>query len=327
MMMPELVCSAADRDLWLDARRQGVTATDIVAILGLSGHDSEYSLFWRKLGQVPDPPDNDRWRLGRKLEPYVVERWLNITDPESFMGMTIDHALYRSDARPWQLATPDAHIEPDGVLEVKSWADADRHSWDTAPPPSVRAQVLWQMDVMNVTTGHVGVLFLPSGEFRSYTIEHTPLPYRHAPDKHVVKASGPDETVCGVCIDLEAMREIGHEFYRRLRQELPPPSPDASRATLAAVKARFQRRQGKRGQVEWSTWSTWLNFKATIAEQETLMRRVESELREQLGEADEIEVGGELVGRRMIADTEVKAHTRHQDYIRRINPKGSDDDE
>ena len=30
--MPDLVCSTADRDAWLTARRSGITATDIVTI-------------------------------------------------------------------------------------------------------------------------------------------------------------------------------------------------------------------------------------------------------------------------------------------------------
>jgi predicted phage-related endonuclease len=31
----ELVCAATDRDAWLAARREGITATDLPVILGL----------------------------------------------------------------------------------------------------------------------------------------------------------------------------------------------------------------------------------------------------------------------------------------------------
>src|SRR5215469_3282291 len=102
--MPELVCSTADRDAWLTARRSGVTATDIVTIMGLSAYDSPYSLYWRKLGQVPEVEDNDRFKLGRYLEPYARALW---TDEHPDITAHEGGGLYRSDARPWQMATPD----------------------------------------------------------------------------------------------------------------------------------------------------------------------------------------------------------------------------
>src|SRR5258708_13213963 len=99
--------------------------------------------------------------------------------------------------------------------------------YDDQVPPAVRAQVLWQMDVMGVATGHVGVVFLPSGEFRSYTIEHSDC------DAH-----GTGNSVdCRACADQYLMTEAGEAFMGRLRLELPPPDPHASMATLAAVRA------------------------------------------------------------------------------------------
>jgi hypothetical protein len=35
-------------------------------------------------------------------------------------------------------------------------------------------------------------------------------------------------------------------------------------------------------------------------------------------------VDGQPVARRIIVDAQVKAHTRHQDYLKRIEPKGDD---
>src|SRR5215469_14169060 len=125
--MPELVCSTADRNAWLTARRSGVTATDIVTIMGLSHYDSPYSLYWRKLGQVPEVPDNPRFALGRYLQEYVWALWTDETGLISRDPL----ALYRSTARPWQMATPDAleweiGMEPSvpvAVVEFKTWAD------------------------------------------------------------------------------------------------------------------------------------------------------------------------------------------------------------
>src|SRR5215469_11015116 len=312
--MPELVCSTADRNAWLTARRSGVTATDIVTIMGLSHYDSPYSLYWRKLGQVPETPDNDRFALGRYLEPYVEARWVD----DSRRAIHKAGQLYRSTARPWQMATPDAlewaigiGLEPSvpvAVVEFKTWADADKTSWSDEPPPAVRAQVLWQMDVMDVATGHVGVVFLPSGEFRSYAIEHEGI-------CDWDNARLPTMT-CLVCADIKAMRAAGLDFYRRL-QDNDPPDPDASAATLAAVKARLVKREGKRGTVDKSEWRDWTHLKDERDQLDESIRLHESRIREQLGEADEIEVDGQLVGRRIVTTAHVKAHDRTQDYIKR----------
>ena len=325
--MPELLPYEPGSPEWLAARRAGVTATDIVTILGLSRYDSPYSLFWRKMGQVPEVEDNDRFRLGHELDPYARDRWAQEQPgPWHFEGS----GLYRHDTRSWQMATPDYRVGPGldyrepltAVLELKTWADADRRSWDGGPPAIVRAQVLWQMDVMDAGTGHVGVVFLPSGEFRSYVIEH---------EGGMLLAGEPCElpSSCEVCKDLALMRVAGEEFMARLRLELPPPDPDSSAATLAAVRARFSRQPAKQAEVPWLAFDQWNLSKREADRAAEQVRKYEIELRELIGEASEITVDGELVARRVVFDAQVKAHTRHQDYIRRVKQgdgNGADQD-
>ncbi len=210
--MPELIDVMPGSPEWLAARRLGVTATDIVTIIGLSAWDSVYGLFWKKLGQVPDEPERDRWELGKALEPYITERWAN-TGSNWKDYVRWPGGLYRHSGRTWQMATPDRILgpfndlspeisPPVGTLELKSWADADRKRWEDGPPAVVRAQVLWQMDVMDAAAGHVGVVFLPSGEFRSYTIAHED-------EKTHDELGWPG---CPVCVDQHLMRDAGEEF-------------------------------------------------------------------------------------------------------------------
>ena len=316
--MPELVC-AADSPDWLAERRKGITATDITAITGLSPYESAYSLYFKKRGDIPDEyADNDRLRLGRELEGYILMRWREAVDDET-PGLRA--RLWRSTARPWQLATPDLalgrSIGPDrnhvSVVEVKSWADMDRDRWADGPPARVRAQVLWQMDTLDVATGHVGVLFLPSGEFRSYVIEHTHLP------------EGGLEWNCRECNDLDLLRGAGLEFMDRLAAN-DPPSPDASSATLAALKARFTDvHHDKQAEIDEPLWVEYLDWKDDIAGRETKMRQIEALIREQAGEARTLTVNGTRVATRVVSDSAVKAHTRHSDYIRRATTKGDTD--
>jgi putative phage-type endonuclease len=317
--MPELIPAEPLTPEWHAARRQGVTATDIVAICGLSSWASAYSLYWQKLGQAPETPDSDRFRLGRYLESYVIGRWL-----QDHPGLKAEgRGTWRHSERRWQMATPDAEVTGGGdlaVLEVKSWADADRPSWDAGPPPAVRAQVLWQMDVMDVAVGHVGVVFLPSGEFRSYTIEH-----KHGwRDETTGLMSGPTE--CDLDDDLKLMRERGAEFYARLQGELPPPPVDASAATTAALKARFgAAAKGKRVPIDDELWALYEDARDAEKLWAEEARLRENKIREQLGEATEIEVDGQLVARRRVYDSPVKAHTRHVDGLWRV--KNGDDHE
>ena len=311
--MPELIPAEPGSPEWLAARRAGVTATDIVTILGLSRWDSVYSLFWRKLGQVPDVPDSDRFRLGRALERYACTRWCEDRGIDPIEG-PVTGGLRRNSIRKWQLATPDGlyHNEP---VELKSWADAGRHAWDDGPPPAVRAQVLWQMDVMDMGTGHVGVVFLPSGEFRSYVVRHGCGPNR----------SIADNESCDICADQALMRAAGEEFMGRLRLELPPPDPDSSAATLAAVRTRFTRQPAKQAEVDAELFERWSAARNGLRTYEQIAQTLEIQLREQAGEAAEYTVDGQLVARRVISNAQVKAHVRHQDYIRRV--KQGDDDE
>lgn len=309
--MAQLVDVVPGSREWLAARRAGVTATDIVTILGLSSHDSVYSLFWKKLGQVADPDDSERWALGRHMEPYIAGRWTMATELS-----TSGSALFQSDARSWQLATPDRHAA-DLVLECKSWADADRASWETGPPPSVRAQLLWQMDTLDVSTGYWAVVFLPSGRFEHGIIEHDG-------SAHSVDAIDDKSQVCAVCDDRDLMREAGEEFYRRLILELPPPDPDSSAATLAALRARFAPAPGKQAEISSALCNKWLAACKAIDEDTEWKRQLEIQIRAEAGEATELTVDGELVARRIVSDAKVKAHTRHMDYYRRVKAKDDD---
>src|SRR5713226_2553687 len=132
--MAELIDVVPGSPEWLAARRAGVTATDIVTILGLSAWDSVYSLFWRKMGQVPDEPERDRWELGKALEPYIAERWAEASGvlirkaPGMYAKPVLrDGGLYQSDERPWQMATPN-RIRYEGRGDISE--PVERKSWD-----------------------------------------------------------------------------------------------------------------------------------------------------------------------------------------------------
>jgi hypothetical protein len=121
------------------------------------------------------------------------------------------------------------------------------------------------------------------------------------------------------------MRAAGEEFMARLRLELPPPDPDASAATLAAVRARFTRQPDKQAEVDVEDFAGWRAAKVTSDHFAEQARGYEIKLREQAGEASVYTVDGQPVARRVIVDAQVKAHTRRQDYLKRIKNGDGDD--
>jgi len=319
--MPELIC-AADDPRWLEERRKGVTATDLPVILGLASWASPYSLWAEKSGITDPAPDNDRFRLGRELQPYIIQRWTEATA----RGEGLPGGLWRSTARPWQMATPD-HVHwdlygtrPEAVLEVKSWADMDRHSWDDGPPPAVRAQILWQMDVMDVPRGHWGVLFLPSGEFRSGVIEHDPKWPLGRDVTHTLPGK-----ICDLCSDILMMRSAARDFLDLIDLGTPP-DVDGSAATLATLRARFTPQEGPAAEISEDLWETWIAAKVFESGAKADAKEAEAKIREIIGTATRIKVGGQVVGRRIIATAQVKAHTRTQDYLRVVNGGGNGDE-
>lgn len=186
---PPLLIKTGSEEEWLAARRQGVTASEIAVVMGLSPYDSPFALYHRKRGDLPDVEDTDAMERGRILEPYIAEKFARL-HPE-FTVMGDGRQLYAHPDRPWQLATPDrlidgcdcgpdfapfAHrcpFDPIAVLETKTDAGgSDEWGEDGSDqiPVHYRCQVLWQMDVLGVTAGYVACLAMRSWKLRVYEI-------------------------------------------------------------------------------------------------------------------------------------------------------------
>lgn len=225
----------APRDQWLAARRGGVTASEIATLLGISPFDSPFNLFWQKAGAIPDDYDNERLSLGRHLEPWIAERF---ADAHPQFHLAAPSGLWASTQRPWQLATPDGRIfddvcrcgatgdvlcsclvgldePPVAVWEGKTSGTYEEWGEDGSDeiPAYIRAQVLWQMDVLNVGSGHVSCLFLSSQQIRNYVIEYD-------------------------VADVDLMRLEAVRFLDKVQAQDPPPI-DAHHATTAALKHLF----------------------------------------------------------------------------------------
>lgn len=115
------------REDWAKARREGIGASEIAAIMGLSKWATPYEIWERKTQQAETEPEvvgDARWR-GHDLEQHVATWWAAET------GRTIDESTVEDytlvdDERPYMRVSPDREYIVDeatgerGILECKT---------------------------------------------------------------------------------------------------------------------------------------------------------------------------------------------------------------
>lgn len=226
-----------DNPAWHEARRAGVSASEIAAVLGISPWESAFSLYWRKVNGW-EVEGNEEMSTGRYCEAAIADWAGDVIDPNENLVLA-PAGLYRSAERPWQLATPDRLVvEPCDLCEGRAWWSASSPCrrcggtgtggrvlavldckwtarWDGWGDPETddipvyyRAQLLWQCDVLGVDTWFLPML--GPGGFRLYRGRR-------------------DEA------DLAVMRAEGAEFARRLAEQ-DPPDLDSHTATVGTLK-------------------------------------------------------------------------------------------
>lgn len=197
---------------WHEARRHGISASDVAAVLGLSPWESPYSLWHRKAGTLGAKDDNPSMRWGRRLEDAIADEFAE-RHPE-FDVATV--GLIAHSDRPWQLATPDRLLYDGSTLvsclEVKTAGDLGEWGGDGSAdiPVYYRCQVLWQMDVLGLTEARVALL--ASGRmYREFIVPYDPA-------------------------DVTLLRDAALAFLDSIAEGAPP-DVDAMSATTAALKA------------------------------------------------------------------------------------------
>lgn len=162
-------------DEWHAARANGIGGSEIAAVLGLSPHESRFSLWHRKKGLIGPVEESPQMRWGKKHEPTICDEFAEL-HPE-----WVVHAspTYRSAGRAWQIANPDRLLygagseEPSALLEAKTAYDDEGWGEEGTDqiPVWYRAQCLWYLDVLGVDRCHVAVL-IGLSDYREYVVEY-----------------------------------------------------------------------------------------------------------------------------------------------------------
>lgn len=148
---------------WHEQRRQGIGASDVAAILGLSPWATPLSIYKQKLG-VPNVIDENLAWFGHHLEPVIAD-WVREKHPE--VGVVHDGFSARSLQWPWLTAAPDrlAYVPTTPVgrpaeipIELKTSSAFSKATWDAGVPLYYAVQVQAQLAVFGAPYGWLAVL-------------------------------------------------------------------------------------------------------------------------------------------------------------------------
>lgn len=194
----------AARDVWLDARRQGIGSSDLPAVMNLSGFKTPLHVFHDKRGRLPhDDEFSEAAHFGVLFEEPLARDWARrnrtVVEPVG---------LIANADEPWQMCTLDRLCTECPLdrtqrslcaLEVKTRNAFVAKLWNQGPPDDVLAQVLWQILVTGLDHIHV-VCLIGGQDYRQYTVrreEHVKLvAYLHAEasrlwHQHIVPGRAP----------------------------------------------------------------------------------------------------------------------------------------
>lgn len=149
----------SDRPAWLERRRQGVGASDVAGILGISPYASPFSVWGEKVGLLGEEPSNEVMEAGRWLElaiaPWFTSRTgLHVAGEQTFVEAGDGLAFCTLDGFVTEAPTPSL-VDPLGNLQIKTAGFGKK--WDPIPAHH-QAQCQWEMYVTGLEREWLAVL-------------------------------------------------------------------------------------------------------------------------------------------------------------------------
>lgn len=163
----------ADREIWLNARRNGIGSSDIAAILGISRYGNALSVWHDKTGGLPlDGDDSEPALWGRAFEETVAREWARRN-----RSVVRRVGLVANTDRPWQMCTLDRRVlkcpladeDEKCAVEIKCRDKMKASQFRAGVADDVLVQTLWQADVCGFDHVHAAVL-IGGNDYRQYVI-------------------------------------------------------------------------------------------------------------------------------------------------------------
>lgn len=170
-MKPRII-KPKNHEEWLKAREDGIGASEVAAVIGISPWDSPFSIWLKKTGQVPPTEETIAMHLGHLLEPVIAKLWEESTGWKIIKTSAKD-IIYQDPEHPWRKVTPDRfayEIDPATGKKSKCLLEFKSTSQDFDPedlPPYYVAQCQYQMLVTGI---HVNYLcWLTNGRYYNHS--------------------------------------------------------------------------------------------------------------------------------------------------------------
>lgn len=275
----------------LELRSQGIGGSEVAAVLGLDTDEREiWSVYNKKIG-IPepeaDPETRMRWAIGKDLEQSIVRSYTRMTGHRAeWWDKTVQHP-----DRPWQIGSPDAlsptAASPESGIDAKNVAFDQRFHWghpgerDERFPERYEWQARWYMSLLDVDYWHI-IALLGGSDLRIFTVERDMRKEREMLAQ--VESFWIDHVVPRVPPEINystSARNYVHALYPRNR---------------GIVRAATDLERELLGQYQHA------REVAKLAEQE--QARLETVLKDTVGEDDGIRSDEHLFTWRTIADTE-----------------------
>lgn len=167
--VPTVYCDEAE---WKSARATFVGGSEAAALLGLSPWADAWKIFGQKTGLIPGLEDNQKLRLGRRMEKILAEEYELLTGRKV---RRIENTVYRHKDLPCMGASPDCLcIDEERGVEFKNVGHyASQTGWGAEGTDQIPDYYLLQvqdyMEVLDVDVWDV-VPMMGGQEVRVYEI-------------------------------------------------------------------------------------------------------------------------------------------------------------
>lgn len=280
--MSAVLLGKAEHDTpeWHALRAGGIGASEIAAVVGLSRWDSPFSLWHVKKGNLPGRPTLSHMRWGQRLEPVVLEWWLE-QHPE--YEAEASPGTFAHNERDWQRCNPDALLWRAGEKEntfptalyegkISRFGDGFGKSGTDEIPLAYRCQVQHSLDVFGLRFAHLAVL-IGGSEAREYTIEADPEDQAH-------------------------LRTKGAAFWASVMEADEPPLDCTDATYQAVVQLNPDLLKGEGVDLNSETWVAYLDAKNAQTEATEALTLAKSTILHAMRGVQNARIGGMTVLRR-----------------------------
>lgn len=209
----DLTISTRDmtREQWLQARRSGIGGSDAGAICGLNPYRSPIDVWMDKMGKAPEKPDNEAMRVGRDLEQYVADRFVEKTG----LKVRRDNHIIVSQEYSFMLANVDRRIVGENaLLECKTVSPYNAFLWKEGKCPEYyEVQCHHYMAVTGAEKVYLAALIMGM----DFVVVEIPR------DEEVIRY----------------LRNIEQDFWNSYIETGEMPAPDGSEAASRAIRELF----------------------------------------------------------------------------------------